>query len=79
MGTFKQKYTKEEADELLAWMDTRPQGEMQLASGIVVKDIAKFIQNMQSIVQERYDNPCFAGQIEILMQLKEALTSKNEG
>lgn len=75
---FKTTYTKEEADELLRWMDTQPKGEMNLGDGIFIKDIAFFINQMRSIVQNRHSNPAFAGQIEILCRLKQAYEEKEK-
>ena len=73
---FKKSYTKEEAEELLRWIDTKPTGTVDLGEGIVIKDIAYFVSQMRSIVKERYMNRAFAGQFEILCRLKEAYEKK---
>ena len=73
---FKTSYTKEEAEELLHWMDTKPTGTLDLGEGVVIKDIAFFVSQMRDIVKEPYMNPAFAGQLEILCRLKEAYEKK---
>ena len=75
---FKTSYTQEESDELLRWIDTKPTGEMDLGQGIYIKDIAYFCSQMRAIVQNRFKHPAFAGQIEIIVRLKEAYEKKNE-
>ena len=75
---FKTTYTKEEADELLRWMDTQPKGEMDLGDGIFLQEIAFVLNKMRSIVQHRHSNPGFAGQIEILCRLKQAYEEKEK-
>lgn len=69
---FKTSYTKEEADELLRWIDTKPTGEIDLGEGIYIKNIAYFVSQMRAIVQNRHKSPAFAGQMEVLVRLKVA-------
>lgn len=69
---FKTSYTKEESEEILRWIDTKPTGELDLGEGIYIKNIAYFVSQMRSIVENRYKNPAFAGQMEIICRLKEA-------
>ena len=75
---FKTSYNEEEANELLAWIDSNPTGEMDLGEGIYIKDIAYFCKQMRAIVQNRHKNHAFAGQMEVLVRLKEAYEKKNE-
>jgi hypothetical protein len=51
---------------------------MDLGDGIYIKDIAYFCKQMRAIVQNRHKNPAFAGQMEVLVRLKEAYEKKNE-
>lgn len=70
---FKKQYSKEDAAELLDWIDNeKPKGRADLGEGIVVEDMEKFAYNMRSILKERYHNPAYAGQLEILFRAKEA-------
>lgn len=73
---FKTSYTKQESEELLKFIDSEPTGEMHVADGIDIKDVALFCKQMRAIVKERYANPAFAGQIELLAKLKEAYEAR---
>ena len=77
---FKTSYTQEESEELLRWIDTKPTGEIDLGEGIYIKNIAYFCSQMRSIVEKRYKHPAFAGQMEVIVRLKEAYEKmkKNE-
>ena len=75
---FKTTYTKEESKELLRWIDTHPTGEMDLGDGIYIKDINFFVNQMRAIVELSYQNPAFAGQMELLCRLKEAYEKREQ-
>ena len=74
---FKKTYTKEEAEELLDWMkNCKAKGSQKIREGVVVSDISLFLQNNQYVVSTHYENPNFAGQIQLIYELREALNQQ---
>ena len=70
--TFKRTYTKEEAQELIDWIDsTKPTGEIDLGQGVFISDLEKFANQIRHIAAEKYNNPTFSGQISLMMDVKE--------
>ena len=68
---FKRVYTKEEAQELIKWIDeAKPKGEIDLGHGVLIKDLEKFASQVRHIAQENYSNPTFAGQISLMMDVR---------
>ncbi len=71
-------FTQEQIDTLLAWIDTHPthDGPIDLGHGIVVTDMDKLLTHMRPIIAERFTNPSFTGQIEIVSKLMNHLQEK---
>lgn len=73
---YKRTYTKEEADDLVKWIDTaKPSGELDLGQGVLIRDLAKFAAQVKHIAQEKYDNTTFSGQIALMMDVRARLDS----
>lgn len=68
--SFKKQYTAEDAQELLAWMDTHPTGRADLGHGIIVEDVALFLRNARYIVETQFSNPIYAGFMATAFDLK---------
>ena len=75
---FQTEYPQETIDELLAWIDTDPQGEIELGHGIHINDISLFAKNMRHILQTQSKNSCYAGQIETLLRAKMAWDAQQQ-
>ncbi len=72
---FKRSYTKEEAEDLIRWIDeVKPKGEINLGHGVLIKDLEKFASQVRHIAQENYSNPTFAGQISLMMDVREQMS-----
>ena len=70
--TFKRTYTKEEAQELIKWIDaTKPKGEIDLGQGVYISDLEKFSNQIRHIAAEKYNNPTVSGQISLMMDVRE--------
>ncbi|MCH5177469.1 MAG: hypothetical protein J1F25_05550 [Prevotellaceae bacterium] len=71
MDNFKPTYTKEEIDELVAWIDaTQPTGSIDLGEGMYISDIKLFCSRMRTIALTRYNNSAYGGQICVLVNLR---------
>lgn len=73
---FQTEYPQETIDDLLAWINSHPTGEVDLGNGIHIDDVSLFANNMQHILQYQSKNPCYAGQIETLIRAKMAWERK---
>jgi len=73
---FKPEYTKEDADELLAWIDTKPSGRVDLGGGLLFTDVALFVQQSRYTVEHRYNQPTYAGLMDILFRLREKMQAE---
>lgn len=72
--TYKRTYTKEEAQELIDWIDSaKPTGEIDLGDGVYIKDLEKFSKQVRHIASEKYNNPTFGGQISLMMDVRAKL------
>ncbi len=72
--TYKRTYTKEEAQELIDWIDkTHPKGEIDLGQGVFISDLEKFSTQVRHIAIEKYNNPTFGGQISLMMDVRKKL------
>ena len=73
---FKRVYTKEETQELIKWIDeVKPKGEIDLGHGVLIKDLEKFASQVRHIALENYNNPTFAGQISLMMDVRSLMSS----
>ncbi len=73
---YKRTYTKEEADDLVRWIEqTKPSGEIDLGDGVFIRDLKKFSDQVKHIAKEKYDNPTFSGQIGLMMDVRTKLDS----
>lgn len=73
---YKRSYTKEEADDLVKWIETyKPSGELDLGDGVVIRDLQKFSDQVKHIAKEKYGNPTFSGQIGLMMDVRQKLDS----
>ena len=69
---FKRGYSKEEADELVAWIDkVHPSGEFDLGPGVHINDLKVFSNQVKHIILTNYGNPTFSGQIAMMLDVKE--------
>ena len=73
---FQIQYPQETIDELLAWIETNPKGDVDLGAGIHIDDIGLFATNMRHILQHQSKNPCYSGQIETFIRAKMAWDAK---
>ena len=74
--TYKRTYTKEEADDLVKWIEAfKPSGEMDLGDGVFIKDLRKFSEQVKHIAKDKYNNPTFSGQIALMMDVRAKLDS----
>lgn len=71
---YKAKYTQQDLEQLLAWIDTKPTGRLDLGGGIVVEDLLTFTQNARHTVATLGSNPNFSGLVHTLFLAKEALS-----
>ncbi len=77
MQLFEKQYTEEQIKELLQWVkDTKPTGSIDLGEGIKIDDIEFFFNQMSNILETRYSNPAYSGQICIAMNLRAKYESK---
>lgn len=67
---FKQTYTDEEIKTLLDWMDTKPSGRVDVGQGIVVEDLARYVQNARRTIENRHENSAFGGYIDVAFRIK---------
>jgi hypothetical protein len=75
-GNYKRTYTKEEAEDLVKWIETaKPTGEIDLGQGVMIRDLEVFASQVKHIALEKYDNPTFSGQISLMMDVRERLGS----
>lgn len=72
---FKRTYTKEEAEELVRWIDKfKPEGELDLGHGVCIKELKVFSQQVRHVAVEKYSSPTFAGQISLMMDVRDLLS-----
>lgn len=67
---YKPVYSAQEINELLAWIDTRPSGKLDLGSGVYIDDLLAFTQNARHTVATQGSNPIFSGLVYTLMQAR---------
>ena len=73
---YKRSYTKEEAEDLVKWIDTfKPSGELDLGDGVLIRDLKKFSEQVKHIAKEKYNNPTFSGQIGLMRDVRLKLDS----
>lgn len=78
MDYFKPTYTKEEADEMVKWINEHhPTGSFDLGEGVLISDVALFCQRMKTIIQRGYNNPAYAGQICVFVNFQKAWKEKD--
>ena len=74
--TYKRTYTKEEAEDLVRWIEqTNPSGEIDLGDGVFIHDLKKFSDQVKHIAKEKYNNPTFSGQLGLMMDVRSKLDS----
>jgi len=74
---YKKTYTKEEAEELLRWFDSHEcDQEVDLGHGLVVKDFKKLVSQSRNILEKKYGNTTYSGQIQFLYRLQEEMIRK---
>lgn len=77
MDLFEKKYTDEQIKELRQWIEeTKPTGSIDLGEGIKIDDIEFFLKQIKNILENRYNNSAYSGQICIAMNLKAKYESK---
>ncbi|MBQ9364088.1 MAG: hypothetical protein IJT97_11845 [Bacteroidaceae bacterium] len=70
--TYKRTYTKEDVKALYDWYDaTQPQSTLDLGHGLKVLDVRELFDNSRKIALEKYDNPTYSGQIQLLFRVQE--------
>lgn len=76
---YKRTYKKDEVQELYQWFDTHQfENEIELGFGVSVKNVKETIKNSRFIVLEKYDNPTYSGQIQLLFHLRDELIKQGK-
>lgn len=70
---YKAHYTQEDLQQLIAWIDTKPTGRLDLGGGIIIDDLLTFTQNARYTVATQGNTPTFSGLVETLFSAKAAL------
>lgn len=70
---YKAHYTQEDLQQLIAWIDTKPTGRLDLGGGIIIDDLLTFTQNARYTVATQGHTPTFSGLVETLFSAKAAL------
>jgi hypothetical protein len=73
---YKRTYTQEEVKALYDWYDsTKPQGAFDMGHGLKVFNVSELFENSRHIAMEKYDNPTYSGQIQLLFKVQEAINA----
>jgi hypothetical protein len=76
---FKKTYTKEEIGELAKWFETHEyEDEVVFGEGMRATNLRTNIQRMMTMAWEQHENPCFAGQIWNIFNIREALIKQGK-
>jgi len=76
---YKPIYTKEEVEELAAWFDSHPyKQELDIGSGIYMKNVSMSVAAMLHTVRAKYDNRTFSGQVYLLFRIKDELLKQGK-
>ncbi len=76
---YKPTYTKEEVDELIKWFETHTyEKELQLVSGVHIKDLDNTLPQMLHVVRTQYENRNYSGQIHLTFKIRDELIKQNK-
>ena len=76
---YKPTYTKEEVDELIKWFETHTyEKELQLVSGVHIKDLDNTLPQMLHVVRTQYENRNYSGQIHLTFKIRYELIKQNK-